>query len=92
MQSDAHKPGLGSCHGLFILPELFTGDGDLCEWIQHFENVAVINEWDDVKKLLWLHVSVVGKARVALFRSKSVSYKQAEEYLFERFEPPSKRG
>jgi len=72
-----------------ILPEVFSGD--ICEWIQHFESVATNNTWDDIKKLQWLYVSVAGKARVELVRFKSASYKQAKEFLFERFELPSKR-
>ena len=74
-----------------ILPEVFSGDRDLCEWIQHFESVATINAWDDIKKLQWLHVSVTGKVCVELVRSKSASYKQAKEFLFEHFKLPSKR-
>ena len=73
-----------------ILPEVFSGEEDFCEWIQHFESVAVVNRWDDITKLQWLHVRVTGKARVALSRAKSESYKQAREALQERFEPSSK--
>ena len=73
-----------------ILPEVFSGEEDFCEWIQHFESVAVINRWDDITKLQWLHVRVTGKARVVLSRAKSESYKQAIEALQGRFEPSSK--
>ena len=73
-----------------ILPEVFSGEEDFCEWIQHFESVAVVNWWDDITKLQWLHVRATGKARVALSRAKSESYKQAREALQEHFEPSSK--
>ena len=73
-----------------ILPEVFSGEEDFCEWNQHFESVAVVNRWDDITKLQWLHVRVTGKARVALSRAKSEPYKQAREALQERFEPSSK--
>jgi len=42
-----------------------------------------------LKKLQWLHVSVAGKARVALICSKSAFYKQAKKFLFECFKPLS---
>ena len=28
-----------------VLPELFTGEEDFVEWLNHFENVAAINSW-----------------------------------------------
>jgi hypothetical protein len=37
-----------------IFPETFSGEGDLAEWIDHFESVAAVNEWDDTGKLQWL--------------------------------------
>ena len=73
-----------------ILPGVFSSEEDFCEWTQHFESVAVINKWDDITKLQWLHMRVAGKAHVALSRVKSASYKQAREALQERFEPSSK--
>ena len=81
---------LGSLRPL-IYPEVFTGDEDFSEWIQHFESVAVVNGWDDVTKLQWMHVRVTGKARVALARAKAESYKRAREALQERFEPSTKK-
>ena len=75
-----------------VLPDLFTGEGDFSEWIHHFESVAVVNGWDDdVTKLQWIHVHLVGKAHVALTRCKAGSYKQAREALQERFEPATKK-
>ena len=29
--------------------------------LTHFESVAVVNKWDDITKLQWLHVRVAGK-------------------------------
>ena len=73
-----------------ILPEVFDGEGDFVEWIQHFISVAVVNKWDDVAKLQWLHVRVAGRVCVALSRATSESYKQAREALQKHFEPSSK--
>ena len=75
-----------------VLPDLFTGEGDFSEWIHHFESVADVNGWDDdVTKLRWMHVRLIGKARVALTRCKAESYKQAREALQECFEPATKK-
>jgi len=49
-----------------IPPEVFNGEEDFSEWIHHFESVGVVNKWDDIIKLQWLHVRVAGKARVML--------------------------
>ena len=39
-----------------VLPEPFTGETDYCDWTDHFENVAVVNGWDEAAKLQWLKV------------------------------------
>ena len=44
-----------------ILPEVFSGDGDIHDWIDHFESVAVLNGWDDTSKLQRLRVPWQGK-------------------------------
>lgn len=31
-----------------VLPETYGGEGEWSQWICHFENVAVVNSWDDV--------------------------------------------
>ena len=70
---------------------MFTGDKDFTEWIQHFKSMAVVNGWDDIKRLWCLHVCVTGKARVALTLAKAESYKRAKEVLQESFEPSTKK-
>ena len=62
----------------------FLGKGNL---VQHFDNVAILNGWDEVQKTLWLHVRLTGKAHVALTRIKATGYKHTIEALRERFEP-----
>ena len=54
-----------------VLPELFTGEGDFVEWLDHFENVAAINSWDAERKLLWLKVRLTGRAQTAFKRLSS---------------------
>ena len=43
-----------------VLPELYTGLGDFLQWIDHFENVAAVNDWNDEAKLLWLKARLAG--------------------------------
>ena len=78
---------LSQLEGHSILLEVFSRENDFGEWIQQFESVAVLNNWDDITNLQWLRVCIAGKAHMALHRAKSVSYKQAKE---EFFKPTSK--
>ena len=88
----------GMEHGLlarpFVLPEIFDGTGSWSEWSFHFENVAVVNGWDDEQRLQWLRVRVTGRAQKALHRlteTATVSYEATRDALRERFEPESRR-
>ena len=77
-----------------VLPEPFTGETDYCDWIDHFENVAAVNGWDDAAKLQWLRVRLTGKAQTALKRlpeDTRRSYANTLAALKRRFEPDSKR-
>ena len=77
-----------------VLPEPFTGDTDYCDWIDHFENVAVVNGWDEAAKLQWLKVRLTGRAQTALKRQPEAtrnSYADTLAALKRRFEPESKR-
>ena len=49
-----------------VLPELYTGLGNYSQWIDHFENVAAVNDWNDEAKLLWLKARLAGRAYTAL--------------------------
>ena len=77
-----------------VLPEIFTGEKNWDEWIDHFERVATLCEWDDAAKLKWMHVRLTGQAG-SVFRRLSTEaqgdYKLAKKALRERFEPDSKR-
>src|ERR1043165_9987587 len=46
-------------------PTLFTGKPkeDAQEWLDHFENIAAANEWDDQKKLRVIPVYLYGSAK-----------------------------
>ena len=40
-----------------LMPKPFTGTDSFGDWVDHFESVAVINEWDDGAKLLLMQMS-----------------------------------
>ena len=48
-----------------VLPDAFTGDTSWSDWVNHFEAAARVNGWDDVIKLNWLPVRLMGKAQTA---------------------------
>ena len=64
-----------------VLPEVFSSDGDIHDWIEHFESVAVLNGWDNTSKLQWLCVRVAGKSRVTLTRLGEGNYENAKKGL-----------
>ena len=37
------------------IPELFSGEGSARwdDWIDHFDRIADVNDWDDAKKKKW---------------------------------------
>ena len=72
-----------------ILPDKFSGEEDLSEWVVHFDNVSMINGWGNNEKIRWLNVRVIGEARAMLTRltrqKPSITYQQAIEALRQRF-------
>ena len=78
-----------------ILPETFQGTASWDDWIEHFERVAVVNEWStNAAKLKWLKVGLTGKAATVLKRLREEtrdSYATLKEALKKRFEPESKK-
>ena len=79
-----------------VLPETFSGqEQDWSEWIDHFENVAVVNGWDSGEvKLTWLKVRLTGKAQAAFKKfteADKATYDAAVKKLKDRFEPSSRR-
>lgn len=76
-----------------VLPETYSGEGSFTDWLDHFESVAVVNDWDDAARILWLRVRLVGRAQSAfkhLSEEQRGDYKLAKSGLKERFEPESK--
>ena len=78
---------------LLVLPEVFSGEENFDDWIDHFEDVSAVNMWTDDKKLLWMRVRLTGKAHVALARQlheTQQTYAAVKEALCKCFEPAGK--
>ena len=77
-----------------VLPELYTGDKSWDDWIDHFDSVATVNEWDNAAKLKWLRVRLTGRAGTVFRRLPEATrgdFKEANKALKKRFEPESKK-
>ena len=77
-----------------VLPEPFCGDSSWTQCQSHFEYVAVVNEWENAAKLLWLRVRLTGRARTAYQRLTATareSYEASVKGMKDRSEPASKR-
>ena len=93
---EEHRPQLAPAQKVrpVITPDAFNGELSWDEWIDHFESVARVNEWDDATRLLWLEVRMTGKAQSAWRR---ITYEAKSHYdtvkvaLRKRFEPDSRR-
>ena len=77
-----------------VLPEVFTGEKNWEEWIDHFDSVAAVNGWDEGAKLKWLRVRLTGRAATTFRRLPEATrgnFEAATAALQERFEPESKK-
>lgn len=52
--------------------------------MDHFEGVALVNEWDDVAKLLWMRVQLVGSAYGRLPETSRADYDSLKKALKEQ--------
>ena len=50
-----------------VLPEVYSGENSWEEWIDPFDSMVAVCEWDDPTKLKWLSVHLVGRA-ITMFR------------------------
>lgn len=77
-----------------VLPEIYTGDKSWDEWIDHFDSVATVCEWDDAAKLKWLRVRLTERAGTTFRRLPEATrndFKEAVKALRKRFEPESRK-
>ena len=77
-----------------MLPKAFSGEGNVDDWIDHFEGVAAVNGWKAEESALWLRARLTGRA-LATFKilpeETRRDFKEAVKALRRRFEPESKR-
>ena len=66
-----------------VLLESFNGKTDYCDWIDHFENVATLNAWDESAKLQWLMARLTGRAQNTLKRISEATRRSYSDTLSE---------
>ena len=78
------------------LPEIFTGDGkqSLSDWLDHFDGVAAVNEWDAEAKKKWIRARLTGRAATAFRRlpeADRATFSKIVVVLKKRFEPECRK-
>ena len=78
------------------IPEVFTGDGkqSWSDWVDHFESVADVNDWDESAKKKWIRVRLTGRAATAFRRlpeADRAMFAKVVAGLTERFEPECRK-
>ena len=69
-------------------PESFNRETDYCDWIDHFENAAAFNAWDESAKLQWLKVRLTALRQLP--EATQRSYSDTLATLRRRFKLDSK--
>ena len=78
-----------------VLPDQYSGEGNWSDWIDHFESVVTVNNWNADAKKLWLRVCLTGRAQKAYKRLSAETrddFEATVRALKERFEPESKKA
>ena len=78
------------------LPEVFTGDGkqSWSDWIDHFDSVADVNEWNADAKKKWIRARLTGRAATAFRRlpeADRATFDKIVAGLTKRFEPECRK-
>ena len=78
------------------IPEVFTGDGkqSWSDWVDHFESVADVNDWDVDAKKKWIRARLTGRAATAFRRlpeADRATFAKIVAGLTERFEPKCRK-
>ena len=77
-----------------VLPDQYSGEGNWSDWIDHFESVVAVNNWNADAKKLWLRVRLTGRAQKAYKRLSAETrddFEATVRALKDRFEPESKK-
>ena len=75
-----------------VMPGTFDGEGNLDEFLAHFDLCVLANRWTDREAGLYLGICLDGVARRQLLGGNPVSeegYKTLREALVTRFQPPN---
>ena len=53
-----------------VLPKIFNGDGEqsLSDWLDHFDGVTEVNEWDADAEKKWIRARLTGRVATAFRR------------------------
>ena len=76
-----------------ISPDAFSGNSSWSDWVDHFEAVAKVNQWDEDTKLIWLPVKLKRKAQTAWKRLSEETREDCQlamDAFQKRFEPSIK--
>jgi hypothetical protein len=78
------------------VPEVFTGDGkqSWSDWVDHFDSVADVNEWDASAKKKWIRARLTGRAATAFRRlpeADRATFAKIVAGLTKRFEPECRK-
>ena len=76
------------------LPEVFNGEGSWTDWLDHFESVADVNEWDAAANKKWIRARLTGRAAKALRKlpdDDCETFDKITATLKKRFEPKCKK-
>lgn len=78
------------------LPDTFAGESRqrFSDWIDHFENIAKVNDWGDNAKKDWIRARLTGRAATAWKRLKDDerdTYEHIVAALKARFEPACRK-
>ena len=77
-----------------VIPEVYSVEGSILDWIDHFEGVAAVNSWKGDQKIVWLRARLTG---IALSTYKNLpeevrgEFDATTEALKARFEPASRQ-
>ena len=76
-----------------VVPDAYSGEGSWSQW-HHFQNVVVVNDWNEEAQLKWLKVWLTDRAQSTFQRlatETQASLELALAALKERFEPSSQK-
>ena len=82
--------------GPVAIPEVFIGDGkqSWSDWVDHFDSVADVYEWDEEAKKKWIRARLIGRAATAFRRlseADRATFDKIVAALTKRIEPECRK-